>query len=172
MSDHGLHFETELGSCALFWGRRGIRQLVIPDPVPGATLEDALAPDWVHDAARHIKAFLAGEPSELSGIPIDLEGLPPFRQKVYAALCATNQGETLTYGELARRAGSPGAARAVGQAVRSNPLPLLVPCHRVVAANGPGGFSLMGGLKTKERLLELEGVILRHTGHDAAPTPR
>lgn len=112
-----------------------------------------------------IGRFLAGDPSDLGSIPVDLEGQPPFRRKVLETLRATRAGETFTYGELARMAGSPGAARAVGQAMARNPLPIVIPCHRVVAADGPGGFSLFGSLEAKERLLALEG----HTGTRCAP---
>jgi methylated-DNA-[protein]-cysteine S-methyltransferase len=79
---------------------------------------------------------------------------------VAEVLRATKPGQTLTYGAVALLAGSPGAARAVGQAVARNPLPILVPCHRVLASDGPGGFSLFGSLEAKARLLELEGVRL------------
>ena len=92
-------------------------------------------------------------------VPLDLTGLTPFRRRVLVALRRVPRGRTITYGELARRAGCPGGARAVGGAVGANPLPVIIPCHRVIAAGGrPGGFGL--GLPLKRRLLALEGVRL------------
>ncbi|MBP1628330.1 MAG: cysteine methyltransferase [Holophagaceae bacterium] len=159
--DHWTAFKTELGVCgwiALTWNERGLRTLKFLEEDPG--LETEALPPWVAEAVERLKAFLAGHGNALQGIPLDLEGLSPFHQRVYEVLLATLPGQTLSYGEVALLAGSPGAARAVGQAVARNPLPLLVPCHRVLAANGPGGFSLFGNLQAKARLLALEGVLL------------
>ncbi len=122
-----------------------------------------MVPPWVREAVDLISRHLAGEPADLTRIPVDLEGQPSFRRKVLETLRATQPGETFTYGQLACLAGSPGAARAVGQAMARNPLPIVIPCHRVVAADGPGGFSLFGSLASKERLLALEDAGLRHT---------
>lgn len=94
-------------------------------------------------------------------LDILLENVPPFHRKVYQALCKVPAGKTITYAELAKRAGSPGAARAVGTAMAKNPWPIIIPCHRVVAGNGKlGGYSGRGGVATKVALLELEGVTL------------
>lgn len=93
-------------------------------------------------------------------LDILLTNVPPFHRKVYTALCEIPAGKTITYAELARRAGSPGAARAVGQAMAKNPFPIIIPCHRVVAGNGKlGGYSGRGGVATKRALLELEGAL-------------
>lgn len=90
-----------------------------------------------------------------------LETVPPFHRKVYRKLCKVPAGKTVTYAELARLAGSPGAARAVGQAMAKNPWPIIIPCHRVVAGNGKlGGYSGRGGPATKRALLALEGASL------------
>jgi methylated-DNA-[protein]-cysteine S-methyltransferase len=95
---------------------------------------------------------------------------------VYQALRAVGAGRTVTYAELAALAGSPGAVRAVGQALARNPCPLVVPCHRVVAAGGAGGFTAPGGLETKRWLLGLEGVELpvtrRRVRAPSPPAPR
>ena len=115
-------------------------------------------PEWVREGVAALRDHLAGQHVDLSNIPLDLDGLAPFTRRVLEALRATAPGETFTYGQLARMAGSPGAARAVGQVMAKNPLPILIPCHRVVAANGPGGFSLFGSLETKARLMTLESV--------------
>ena len=152
--DPSFCFPTSLGWLGITWSARGVRSLdLLSGPRAGQD-----APDWIQEAARLITAHLAGEPVELRGVPLDLEGLAPFHRRVFEALHRTGPGETLTYGHLASLAGSPGAARAVGQALKRNPLPILVPCHRVLAANGLGGFSLLGGLEAKRQLLALEGV--------------
>lgn len=92
-------------------------------------------------------------------LDILLENVPPFHRKVYRALCKVPAGKTVTYAELAKRVGSPGAARAVGQAMARNPWPIIIPCHRVVAGNGKlGGYSGRGGVATKRALLAIEGV--------------
>jgi O-6-methylguanine DNA methyltransferase len=99
-------------------------------------------------------ALLGGEPVDLSDLTLDLESLPPFQRRVCEAARAIPVGSTLTYGEIAARIGEPGAARAVGQALGANPFPIIVPCHRVLAAGGkPGGFSAPGGVTTKLRSL-------------------
>jgi methylated-DNA-[protein]-cysteine S-methyltransferase len=168
MADHpGWAFATGMGWIEIHWTQRGLRTLSLfgePRVAP-----PVMVPGWVQDGVERITRHLAGEPADLSSIPVDLEGLPPFRRKVLEALLATRAGETFTYGQLARLVGSPGASRAVGQAVAHNPVPIVIPCHRVVAANGPGGFSLFGSLESKERLLALEGRALGHTGYPCTP---
>ena len=102
-----------------------------------------------------------GETIDLSLIPLDLHGVSVFHQRVYEAARRIPLGQTSTYGALADVVGAPGGARAVGQAMGRNPVPLLVPCHRVLAADGGmGGFSAPGGVATKRRLLEIEGADL------------
>lgn len=103
-----------------------------------------------------MEAFLGGASATLGPLSLDLSGLPPFQRRCLEVLRSTRPGETLTYSELAARAGSPRAARAVGQAMRRNPLPILVPCHRVVGERWSGGYSFGQGLATKRRLLDLE----------------
>ena len=164
--DNEFSFATNLGWIALTWTGQGLRTLSLFGAARSGLADP---PVWVREAAERIQAHLAGQPADLTTIAIDLEGLPPFRRKVLETLRATRAGETFTYGQLARMAGSPGAARAVGQAMARNPLPIVIPCHRVVAADGPGGFSLFGSLASKERLLALENVPLRHTGTPCTP---
>ena len=92
---------------------------------------------------------------------LDLEGVPESHRRVYAAVRTLPPGVTRTYGEIARLIAQPGAAQVVGQAMAANPWPLVVPCHRVVAAGGAnGGFSAPGGVDTKLRLLAIEGATL------------
>jgi len=109
-----------------------------------------------------IKRYFDGHEVTFDAQPA-LEDCPPFFARVYDACRRVGYGQVVTYGELARMAGRPGAARAVGAAMAGNPVPLIVPCHRVVAANGRlGGFSAAGGTALKRRLLGLERVILTH----------
>ncbi|HLO67674.1 MAG TPA: MGMT family protein [Holophaga sp.] len=151
-----LDFPTDFGPCRIRWTSRGVRSLSFGvEPGPGDP-----PPPFVAEAVRLLSDHLAGRGADLTGIPLDLEGMRPFQRRVAEVLLATRPGQTLTYGAVALMAGSPGASRAVGRAVASNPLPVLVPCHRVLAADGPGGFSLFGSLETKARLLALEGVRL------------
>ena len=106
------------------------------------------------DLRRALESYVAGDDSQLMALPL-VPAKTSFAGRVRTAMRAIPRGQVCTYGELARAVGSPGAARAVGGACRSNPLPLVVPCHRVVAATGPGGFAL--GLDAKRALLAIEG---------------
>jgi methylated-DNA-[protein]-cysteine S-methyltransferase len=109
-------------------------------------------------AARQIAEYFAGKRQQFA-VPIDFSLADGFALRVLRALRRIGYGETTSYGALAARAGSPGAARAVGAVMRKNPLPLIVPCHRVLAAGGAlGGFT--GGLEIKRRLLKLESRSL------------
>jgi methylated-DNA-[protein]-cysteine S-methyltransferase len=147
-------FVTALGRIHLAWTEDGICGLRFSDSL---TREEATkAPAWVLEAIRRLMAHLAGHRQDLADIPVDLSGLTPFQHQVAEALRATRPGQTISYGEVALLAGRPGAARAVGQALKANPILILVPCHRVVAAKGPGGWSAFGTPERKARLLELE----------------
>ena len=108
-----------------------------------------------------LERYFAGERIDFASVALDLGGVGPFHRAIYDATRSLGWGQTATYGDLARQAGSPGAARAVGQAMGHNPVPIIIPCHRVLAAGRKiGGFSAYGGALTKERLLALEGVHL------------
>jgi len=114
----------------------------------------------VAEVVRRVKAHLRGRPDHLRDVPVDLSGQPPFARKVLQALRRVGPGRTVTYGELAARAGRPGAARAVGRIMGANPVPLLVPCHRCLGADGRlTGFSSPGGVFLKARLLHREGYV-------------
>ena len=116
-------------------------------------------PPFVEQAITAIRALLAGERRDLSTLPIDMSDVPDFNRKVYDVALAIPHGETLTYGEVAARIGEPGAARAVGVVLGQNPIPIIVPCHRVIGSSGSlTGYG--GGLATKQLLLTLEGVEL------------
>lgn len=116
-------------------------------------------PTFIRSAIEAVARLLAGGREDLSSIPVDLGDLPEFERKVLEATMAIPVGETRTYGELASGLGTPGAARAVGRALGRNPVPIIVPCHRVLASNGgSGGFSAPGGASTKLKMLEIEGA--------------
>lgn len=112
---------------------------------------------WSRSLVRRLAAFSAGAVDDFRDVEVDLGPLPRFRSRVFACCRRIPYGTTLTYGQLAAKAGSPGASRAVGCSMAANPVPLVIPCHRVVAANGGlGGYSAVGGIRVKQRLLLLE----------------
>jgi methylated-DNA-[protein]-cysteine S-methyltransferase len=166
--------DTSLGKVAVAWGDDGVRRIEIAERNRTgcvAKLERALGeireakptPE-IARLLRSIERHLQGEPARFESTSIDWRGLSPFRVAVYRALRGVAPGETVSYGELAKRVGVPGAARAIGRAMATNPFPLLVPCHRVLASDGStGGFSAPGGNTTKAKLLSIEGVELART---------
>jgi methylated-DNA-[protein]-cysteine S-methyltransferase len=162
-------FDTPLGCCGVAWGARGLIGVQLPEGDRRRTrarlrdrfgdAREAAPPAAVQRAIRGIVAVLRGERVDLSGVRLDMEGVPPFHRRVYQAARAIEPGRTLSYGELATRLGAPGSARAVGQAMGRNPFAVVVPCHRVLGAGGKvGGFSANGGATTKLRMLAIEGV--------------
>ena len=156
-----MTFDTDLGRCAVRWSESGITSVLLPlrDGRPDPTEADDL-PDFVRRAIAGMTAVLAGAADDLRDVPIDERAVDPFRREVYAATRAIPPGSTRSYGDIARALGrGPEAAREVGAALARNPTPIIVPCHRVVAADGKlTGFSAPGGLATKRRMLELEGA--------------
>lgn len=172
-------FETAVGRCGIAWGTRGIVGVQLPEAralatrarlchrFPGAA--ETTPPAEVQHVIDRIVALLDGVPSDLADVPLDLESVPEFHRRIYAVARTIAPGTTLTYGEIAARVGDPGAAQAVGQAMGANPCPVIVPCHRVVAAGGKlGGFSAAGGTETKRRMLEIEGAIDRRLWSEPA----
>jgi methylated-DNA-[protein]-cysteine S-methyltransferase len=161
-------FDTGIGTCGIAWNERGLLRMQLPEKDDAATrarLEAASAtseapPPWVSDAIALVREHLAGRPQDLGDIALDLSRATALTAAIYRAAQAVPAGTTTTYGELARQVGSPDAARAVGRAMATNPWPIIVPCHRVVAKDGSGGFSAHGGLVTKELILRLEGGTL------------
>jgi len=163
-------FDTPIGPCGIAWGPSGLVGLQLPEAddrtasarmrrrFPALTMSDP--PVRVAEAIARIVAFLAGKPDDLADLPLDLSATGDFERAVYAAARAIPAGTTITYGTLAARIGDPGQARAVGQALGRNPWPIVVPCHRITAADGRmGGFSAPGGTRTKLKLLEIEGAL-------------
>jgi O-6-methylguanine DNA methyltransferase len=162
-------FDTDFGRCAIAWSDLGIVRVRLPegDERHGARgLEDLGAleadpPPFTADAIREIAAHLGGGLRDFLGVPLDLSSVGDFARRLYAAARSVPAGRTATYGEIAERAEAPGEARAVGRALGANPIPLIIPCHRVVdASGGLRGFSAPGGTLMKGRLLALEGVGL------------
>jgi methylated-DNA-[protein]-cysteine S-methyltransferase len=162
-------FDTAIGRCAIVWGERGILSLQLPDADEHFTrsrvrrqhpdAREAERPPAIERAVDGVRDLLEGEPRDLTSMMLDMERTPEFDRRVYEIARMIGPGETTTYGEIATRLGDIGLSRAVGQALGRNPWPLIVPCHRVLAAGGkPGGFSAAGGVTTKRRLLEIEGA--------------
>jgi methylated-DNA-[protein]-cysteine S-methyltransferase len=155
-------FDTGLGRCAIRWSDTGITSVLLPQrrPLPGPAFEGGADVPWfVRHAIESIVALMAGGHRDLRDVPLDERGIDPFRRAVYAATREIPAGTTRSYGEVARAIGRPDGARDVGAALARNPVPIIVPCHRVVSATGAlTGFSAPGGLATKRRMLELEGA--------------
>ena len=160
-------FDTPIGRCGIAWSDRGVAAVQLPEAtetVMRARLRrryqqgaEAAAPPRIGAAIDGIVALLNGEGADLSEVTLDMEGVTDFDRRVYEVARTIPPGGTLTYGEIAERLGAPGTARAVGQALGRNPFPVIVPCHRVVAAGGKaGGFSAYGGHATKLRMLAIE----------------
>ncbi len=172
MSEHYLIFETALGFCAIAWNDKGVVRFRLPEPNAEATeqallrrLPDATPvtpPPVIAEAVAAAQAYFTGEQTDFSGVPVDLGNQTDLFEKIYAAARRLGWGETTTYGALARQFGADWEiARDVGQAMAKNPVALIIPCHRVLAAGGKiGGFSAPGGAATKAKMLEMEGVSL------------
>ena len=162
-------FETAIGACAIAWGAQGVVSVLLPDADPAATrrrllrrftagVETAPTPE-MQAVIDSIVALLRGEPRDLGAVPLDMTRVPAFHQRVYAVARTIPAGSTLTYGEVAAQLGDRALARDVGHALGRNPFPIVVPCHRVMAAgNKAGGFSAPGGVTTKLRMLRIEGA--------------
>jgi methylated-DNA-[protein]-cysteine S-methyltransferase len=162
-------FETAIGRCGIAWGPEGIVAVQLPERRAADTrarilrrcpeAREAEPPPVVARTVDGIAALLRGEDVDLTTAPLDMEGVDPFPRRVYEIARTIRPGATLTYGDVAVRLGAPGSARAVGRALGDNPFPILVPCHRVLAAGGKaGGFSGSGGVATKLRMLAIEGA--------------
>jgi len=170
MSGTAYHFfDTPIGRCAIVWRGDAVIGAALPDSdpeqaqesligrFPGAKNERPSPP--ISTAVDAVVRLLSGEREDFTTIAIDLSGVPDFDRRVLEATFAIPAGETRTYGGIARAIGTPGAARAVGRALGSNPIPIIVPCHRVLASNGKsGGFSAPGGSSTKLKILDIEGA--------------
>lgn len=178
-------FSTKLGFCAIAWSSHGVCSFVLPETAKTiadqevrkrvakifrlrsqkakdeSIIESFEAPSHIQKIVRRVQRHYQGDTQDFSEFveQFDFTNTTVFFKKVYKKLCHIASGNTTTYGELAKLAGSPKASRAVGQAMASNPIPLLVPCHRVLSntkSDRLRGFSARGGLKTKSMMLDLE----------------
>ena len=152
-----FRYDHRLGAIYGYVGRRGLRNLVLPRKgVPHTYELHAAANKALGNALRAaLERYFAGVPVDFSDIPLDIGDATPFRRHVWLTARDLRWGERCTYAELGERMGrGPGVARAVGQALGANPVPIVVPCHRIVAADGPGGFG--AGLTWKRELLRIE----------------
>lgn len=163
-------FETPLGTCGVAWTGVQLTNFCLPEKSARALAERMKKitrnadpqnpPGAVRALIEKAVKHLGGEIQDFSKTGVSFDGLPEFHQRVYRSALKIRPGELRTYGDIAKELGDASASRAVGQALGKNPLGLVVPCHRVVAAKSAGGFSAPGGLETKARLLALEGVSL------------
>jgi methylated-DNA-[protein]-cysteine S-methyltransferase len=164
-------FDTALGCCGVAWSAHGLRALQLPEAdaattrarllrrVPGAV--EATPQAQEQRAIAGVTALLRGDRVDLSQLPLDLRDIPALHARIYDIVRRIPCGSTLSYGQVAEQLGDRQLARAVGQAMARNPFAPVVPCHRVLGANGqPGGFSARGGLRTKLQLLTIERARL------------
>ena len=162
-------FETAIGRCAIVWNERGVAGVQLPERSERATRDrllrrfpqarEAAPPAEVQRIIDDIVVLLAGEARDFGYAKLDTGRLSDLQRRVYDIARTIPAGSTLTYGEIAGRLGDRRLARDVGQALGENPFPIIVPCHRVLAAGGKlGGFSAPGGAGTKLRLLAIEGA--------------
>ncbi|MFE3545171.1 methylated-DNA--[protein]-cysteine S-methyltransferase [Nocardia sp. NPDC059177] len=162
-------FDTAIGLCAIAWRGESVVRFQLPEaseeetlaritrPFGGAPVAESHPGAVITEAIAGVRAHLEGAVDPLRWIDVDLRGLPEFHRAVYAVTRDIDPGSTLSYGEVATRLGAPGSAQAVGQALGRNPIPLIIPCHRVLAADHTlHGFSAPGGIGTKARLLDIE----------------
>ena len=171
-------FETPLGWCGIAWREgadAGAPYAVISFQLPEATrkltesrilLNSGATKSGAHSGqtatlCQRVCQHVKGDLQDFRDVPLDLGEVTLFVRKVYEAAREIPVGQTVTYAHLARALGRPAATRAVGQALARNPIPLIIPCHRVLAARGkPGGFSAPGGRVTKAKLLAIEGAVV------------
>jgi methylated-DNA-[protein]-cysteine S-methyltransferase len=164
-------FPTAIGRCGIAWGEGGILAVQLPDADVGRTRSRLLRslgngrpgtpPPAIQRVIDDIAALFEGQHRDLRHAVLDMTRVSEFQRRVYLVARAIEPGQTLSYGEVAALCGDRQLARAVGQALGHNPFPIIVPCHRVLAAGGKsGGFSAPGGVATKRRLLSLEPAAL------------
>lgn len=166
-------FDTALGHCGIVWTDAGIAGVNLPEGSEEKTrartrkrfpeAEESKPAPHVQKIIQEIVALVAGEKIDLTHVALDHAPLPAFSKQVYEIVRTIPVGETLTYGDIAKKLGDVALSREVGQAMGKNPTPIIMPCHRVVAASGKtGGFSAPGGVDTKMKLLSIER---RHGTH-------
>ena len=169
-TEHYLVFETANGFCGVAWKNVGVTRFLLPAKTAEATArglqrrlpgaEPGVPTPEVAEVVTAAKRYFKGDKTDFSGVRLELGEQDDFFKAIYAAARRIDWGDTTTYGALAKEIGAgPEMARDVGQAMAKNPAPLIIPCHRVLAAGGKiGGFSAPGGSAAKARMLELEGI--------------
>ena len=171
---HFTLFDSAIGVCGIEWGPRGINGVQLPmgseDKIRArirqrrGDIAEGEPTTEVKAVTARIVALLEGKADDLTDIALDLDDVPEFNRGVYDIARQIPPGKTLTYGDIAKRLGGVELSRDVGQALGRNPCPIVVPCHRVLAAgNKPGGFSARGGVETKLKMLAIEGAAVNHT---------
>jgi methylated-DNA-[protein]-cysteine S-methyltransferase len=167
---HYFIFETRRGFCGIAWSNAGVTRFQLPAAIREATerrllrrepgAQPAAPTPEIAALAATVERYFEGKEIDFTGVRLDLSGQDAFHREIYRAARLVGWGRTTTYGTLARELGfGPEVARDVGQAMANNPVALIIPCHRVLAAGGKlGGFSAPGGSSTKARMLELEGI--------------
>src|SRR6202521_1645784 len=171
---HFAIFDTAIGRCGIAWSERGINAVQLPMSSEEKTrsrirqrygdIAEAPPPAEVQSAIDGIVELLAGKPNDLSDVVLDLDGVPEFNRGVYDIARTIPPGKTMPHGDIAKQLGGVELSRDVGQALGRNPCPIVVPCHRVLAAGQkPGGFSARGGVSTKLKILAIEGAGVNHT---------
>jgi len=165
-------FQTSMGICGISWNVHGITSFQLPEAsgiqienrlknVAGNAKASTALPFWIKNLIRKIKTHMKGNSQDFSDVPLVFNGFTKFQSSVYMAAQRIPCGKVMTYSELAEAIGKPKAVRAVGNALAKNPIPLIIPCHRIVSSLGKlGGFSASGGVMTKAALLAIEGVHL------------
>src|SRR6202012_2358897 len=167
-------FDTAIGPCGIAWGERGIHAVQLPMGTEEKTrgrirqrygeIPEGAPTAEVQAAIDGMVELLTGKPNDLRDVLLDLDDVPEFNRGVYDIARAIPPGKTLTYGDIAKKLGGVQLSRDVGQALGHNPCPIVVPCHRVLAAgNKPGGFSARGGVETKLKMLAIEGAAVNYT---------
>jgi len=163
--------DTAIGTFGIAWTDKGLARVALPGRDRANTemwiSRDPAEPGFpdgpVAGLPERIKHYAQGGHEDFTDVPLDLAEVPLFNRQAYAELLKVGYGETTTYGAIARTLGDVALSRAVGQAMGANPIPLVIPCHRVLGADGKtGGFSSPGGVTAKMRMLALE--------HAASPT--
>ena len=168
-------FDTPIGTCSLVWKGDTIVGLRLPEASSATTraritrrwpgAEEQAPPPVMQAVIDRVLDLLAGGKVDLSDVPLDFGEAPEFHQRAYAVARTIPPGQTMTYGEIAKRLGAPQESREVGQAMGRNPIAILMPCHRVLGADGKmGGFSANGGVAIKRRILEIEGAAALGAG--------
>lgn len=161
--------KTAIGPIAIEWSERGVTRLTLLASVPKKNSTRPKVPPFVRELAKALTSHFSGRTQDFTRVPLDFDDVSAFDARVYEAARRVPSGATITYGELAARAGKPGAARAVGTSMAHNPFFVIVPCHRVRATGKKlGGFSAPGGEITKRRMLEIEGAFREPLPFDVA----